>query len=69
MGELREPMYYNVEGQYKFRICPKPGANEGNLDGDSWSQDLPDAYDVHPVVRNLVVRNPLAVAPCAFALS
>lgn len=68
VGELCELMHYNEEAQYKFRICPKRGANEGNLDGDSRSQDLPNACDVHPVVRNLVVRNLLAVAPCVFAL-
>jgi len=43
VGELCELMHYNEQAQYKFRICPKPGANEGNLDGDSQSQDLPDA--------------------------
>jgi len=68
VGELCELMHYNAEAQDKFRICPKPGANARKLDGYSRSQHLPDACDVHPVVRNLVVRNPLAVAPCAFAL-
>jgi hypothetical protein len=59
---------YTTTWRDNFGICPKSGANEGNLDGDSQSQDLPDAYDVHLVVRNLVIRNPLAVTPCAFAL-